>query len=480
VHKLLLLICAVKPIVSAATTLTTLAAFNGANGSTPYLGYLVQGLDGSFYGTTEYGGSGTSCSGGCGTLFKITPSGVLTTLVSFSGANGANPEAGLVLGADGKFYGMTGFGGDTTSCSGGCGTVFGISPGSKLAVLHRFNGTDGDNPQGGLVQGTDGNLYGTTSSGAINNSGTVFSITPGGTLTTLHSFAYDGSEGRAPEDWLVQGTDGNFYGTTSLDGPLSCASLCGTVFEITPSGALTTLYSFFRSDGYYPVAGLVQDADGNFYGTTEFGGTFAGWGPGTILKVTPNGSLTTLHIFCSQFANGNCTDGQNPAAGLVQGTDGNFYGTTTSGGTGTNCSGGCGTIFRVTPAGSVTTLHSFNSYDGLNPVTGLVQGTDGSFYGMASGGGTYSRGTVFRLSVGLFPFVKTLPTSGSTGTPVNILGTNLTGATTVMFNNTRAVFTVVSASEISTTVPAGATTGFITVITPGGTLSSNVKFQVRP
>jgi uncharacterized repeat protein (TIGR03803 family) len=212
-------------------------------------------------------------------------------------------------------------------------------------------------------------------------------------------------------------------------------------------------------------------------------------GDGTVFKITPGGTLATLYSFCSQSA---CADGEYPDAGLVRGTDGNFYGTTYSGGAGAN--GGGGTLFRITPDGTLTTLYSFCSQgtpeypckDGASPFAGLVQATDGNFYGTTySGGasracGTYGCGTVFSLSVGLAPFVETQPTSGWVGAAVKILGTNLTGATRVMFNGHAAVFTVVSSSLITTTVPAGATTGAVEVVTPSGALSSNVPFRVVP
>jgi uncharacterized repeat protein (TIGR03803 family) len=289
---------------------------------------------------------------------------------------------------------------------------------------------------------------------------------PAQTFTTLANF--NGTNGVSPAAALVQGTDGNFYGTTSRGG----AGNGGTVFKITSGGTLTTLHSFAgATDGAFPVAALVQGTDGNFYGTTSRGG--AG-NSGTVFKITSGGNLTTLYSFCSQGGN-LCTDGISPVAALVQGTDGNFYGTTSSGGAGNG-----GTVFKITSGGTLTTLHSFaGATDGVSPVAALVQGTDGNFYGTTSGGGAGNGGTVFSLSVGLAPFVETIPSSGQVGAAVIILGTNLTGATGVSFNGTAATFTVVSSSEIQTTVPAGATTGIVQVTTPSGTLNSNVAFQVR-
>jgi uncharacterized repeat protein (TIGR03803 family) len=198
----------------------------------------------------------------------------------------------------------------------------------------------------------------------------------------------------------VQASDGNFYGTTVEGG----ADGAGTVFRITPSGTLTTLYSFCSqvncTDGYWPYAGLVQAADGNLYGTTGNGGAFGNYG--TVFKITPSGTLTTLYSFCAQ--NG-CADGEEPAARLVQAADGNFYGTTASGGTSQNCdSYRCGTVFKITPSGTLTTLHSFNYADGAYPYAGLVQASGLvqaavlNFYGTTFKGGGDGYGTVFRLA----------------------------------------------------------------------------------
>jgi uncharacterized repeat protein (TIGR03803 family) len=227
------------------------------------------------------------------------------------------------------------------------------SRGQTYVTLHSFNSTDGNDPLGALVQGVDGNLYGTTRFGGSFNSGSIFKITPGGTLITLFSFCAQTScpEGREAGAPLALGTDGNFYGTTTTGG----ANGSGTVFKITPAGGLTTLYSFCSqancADGNNVVAGLVQGTDGNFYGTASGGGV-GGFYNGTVFKITPAGVLTTLYSFCPLGFS--CTDGVGPSAGLVQGTDGNFYGTTTDGGAHQG-----GTVFKITPRGTLTTLYSF-------------------------------------------------------------------------------------------------------------------------
>jgi uncharacterized repeat protein (TIGR03803 family) len=306
------------------------------------------------------------------------------------------------------------------------------------------------------MQAASGDFYGTTGAGF----GTIFKIAPAGALTTLYYFG--GVDGGAPYAPMVQGTTGDLYGTTFDGGNQSaCQYGCGTLFKITPSGAFTSLYSFNGTDGEVPN-GMVQAADGNLYGTTQSGGAN---GYGTIFKITPSAVFTTLHSFDS-------TDGAYPFAGLIQATDGNLYGTTSQGG-----SSGQGTIFKLTKAG-VKTIHNFTGTDGAGPLATLVQDTDGDFYGTTVFGGSNNDGTIFKLSLGLAPFVKTMPTAGLAGSIVKILGTNLTGATSVSFNGTPAVFTVVGTTEISANLPAGATTGKVEVVTPTGTLTSNVNFEV--
>jgi uncharacterized repeat protein (TIGR03803 family) len=319
-------------------------------------------------------------------LFAFVQSGgaseqTLTTLYSFSGypSDGDSPYAGLVQGNDGNFYGTTSSGG-----ASGKGIVFRISPGGSLTNLHSFSGppTDGDYPSAGLVQGSDGNFYGTTSSGGTNDDGTVFRISPGGTLTNLYSFGR--SDGAYPNSRLVQGSDSNLYGTTVNGGVRDY----GTVFRISPGGSLTNLYSFSNSDGAYPNAGLAQGSGGDFYGTTASGGAS---GNGTVFRISQTGSFTNLHSF-------SYSDGVYPNAGLVQGNDGNFYGTTSSGG-----ASGKGIVFRISPGGNLTNLHSFSGSDGADPNGGLVQGSDGNFYGTTESGGTSTNcsggcGTVFQIS----------------------------------------------------------------------------------
>ncbi len=459
-------LCAAASVIARGQTLTTVVNFNGIDGAAPTLMSLVQGLDGSLYGTTAEGGQHDS-----GTVFKVGPSEGLTTLYKFCSqkycTDGAAPYAGLLLATDGNFYGTTYAGGPTDT-----GTIFKITAAGVLTTLHTFNGYA--ELAAGLIQGTDGNLYGTTEYGGAHpcgNEGTgcgsVFRITPDGAFTTLHSF--DATDGNYPIAALVQGTDGNFYGTTEFGG----AHDSGTVFKMTPTGTLVTLYNFCAQgsncpDGAQPSAALVQATDGSFYGSTYDGGAN---NEGVIFKINSGGRLTIIHNFDG-------ADGALPSAPLVQATDGNLYGTTVFGGASDTCTSGCGTIFRIAPDGTFASLHSFDSTDGSYVSDGLFQATSGTFYGATLDGGADHRGTLFSEASGLGPFVTTLPAARKVGQSVIILGNNLKGSTSVTFNGTPAVFTVVSETEIATTVPYGATSGTVQVVTPGGTLSSNAPFRV--
>jgi len=465
---------------SGTLTFKTIFTFNNPFGGPSAA--LVQGTDGNLYGTTAAGGAEYE-----GTVFRITPQGQLATLYTFAfdGVDGSDPLAPLILGTDGNFYGTTYLGGANHNiCQGAtCGTVFKVTPDGELTTLYSFCSqagcADGVGPSG-LVQGTNGNFYGTTSLGAstscTDGCGTVFKITPSGVLTTLYEFTVTGGWSPSSLAGLVEGTDGNFYGTTGEGGTgtgRACYGGCGTVFKITPQGVLTTLHNFTGTgaEGYGPGGTLIQGADGDFYGTTGLGGsskTCGYYGCGTVFKVTPEGAFATLAGLNEAIAS-------EPRDGLVQARDGNFYGTGDFGGA---CN--CGAVFEVTPEGALIQLHSFNnSSGGYFPSEGLLQATNGGFYGDTFYS-TPGYGAVFALSTGLGPFVSSVPTRGKAGIPVKILGNALTGATGVTFNGVAAAFTVESSTYITTTVPEGATTGPIEVTLPSGTLSSNVPFRVLP
>jgi len=445
----------------SAQTFQSLASFNGTNGANPILDHLVQGIDGNLYGTTSAGGANSQ-----GTVFKITTAGTLTTLYNFcqqaSCSDGNEPVAGLALGTNGNLFGTT-YGGGASNH----GTVYQITPAGVLTVLHSFNGTDGNTPTAGLVQSPSGTFFGTTAAGGTGTLfGTIFSFTSAGKFTSLHSFA--ASDGSDPYGRLVLASNGSLYGATTAGG----SSNLGTVFKVTASGTLTSLASFNGTNGMQPLSSPVQASNGNFYGATSGGGAN---GHGTLFQMTAAGTITTLYNFCPVAG---CVDGSTPSGFLIQATDGNLYGTTRSGG-----KSNAGTIFKITTAGVVTTLYNFcpNSPcpDGSLPMAGLVQATDGNLYGATYYGGTGS-GTIYSLSVGMAPFVRLLQNSGKVGAKIAVLGSNLTGASAVSFNGTSATFTVVSAGEVSATVPAGATSGAIKVTAAATILSSSTTFKVLP
>jgi uncharacterized repeat protein (TIGR03803 family) len=458
-------LCAAAAVASPAQTFTTLANFDLTNGSWPESS-PVQGADGNLYGTASQGGEFAS-----GIVFKMAPDGTLTTLYSFCSqtncTDGFEPQAGLILATDGNFYGSVFAGGAQFE-----GAVYKITPQGSLTVLYSFCSqtacADGYAPLAAPIQATDGNFYGTTLYGGAygdnfeNNYGTVFKMTPRGALTTLHSFA--GTDGANPTR-LVQATDGNFYGTTQVGGAYNY----GTVFKITPQGTFTTLYNFCAqtacADGRIPTSGLVQANNGDFYGTTTEGGTDSS---GTVFRITPGGSLTTLKSFDSN-------DGGSPT-GLTQATDGNFYGTASSGGANAD-----GTVFEITAKGALTILHSFDKTDGSQPDGGISQATSGLLYGTTLFGGASNDGTVFSLSVGLGRFIETIPTVGRVGESVIILGNNLMGSTAVSFNGIPATTFTAANTSIKVRVPTGATTGTVEVTTATGEiLKSNVAFRVIP
>ncbi len=360
--------------IDSAGTFTVLHLFGFSEGTLSYSG-VTQAADGSLYGTTYGGGSQND-----GTIFKLDPSGKLTTLHTFwpyeTPLDGSYPTGGLILGTDGNLYGTTDGGGANNG-----GIVYKTDPKGAFSVLYSFYGHPGDalNPFGSLLRTADGSLYGTTVSGGTNGQGAVFKIDPAGAETVLHSFAGYPDEGASPFSAPILASDGAMYGTTMGGGDGN-----GSVYRVDPSGGLTTIHLFDGSDGGGPSPGLIQATDGNLYGTTDGGGS-AGFG--TIFKMNLSGHLTTLYNF-------SLSDGANPRAGLVQSADGNFYGTTSYGGTSFD-----GTIFRMDSSGNVTVLRNFSGPDGASPYAALTQGVDGALYGTALGGGAGGGyGVVYRLA----------------------------------------------------------------------------------
>ena len=374
-------------------TLTVLHDFNTADGSSPDHG-LVQASDGNFYGTTPTGGAAS-----LGTVFQITPTGNFTLLVNFTGTNGNVPECALVQGSDGLLYGTTLSGGPLPTDNG---TIFKMTTDGDLQTLFAFpqtiggplNGAylNGRFPAAGLVQGTDGEFYGTNTLEGVRSptggfgDGTVFKISSGGDFQTLFTFYNSNDpnnpEGADPRAPLVLDQDGSFYSTTYQGG----TETEGTIFRVTTSGVQTNLYNFnhLNGSGGAPFGGLVLGPDNNYYGMTEAGGSN---NLGTYYRISHDGVFELL---------GNLTgaaNGGQPFDEMVVASDGNLYGTTSTGG-----SDGVGTIFQLTTAGLLTTVYTFPNSQALGafPRGTLIQGNDGALYGTTFGGGASNAGTVFR------------------------------------------------------------------------------------
>lgn len=452
---------------SFGQTITSIRDFGEKTGdplNPQYVGLIAQGRDGDMYSTTPRGGTNA-----LGAAFRITPGGALTVIHNFTAAEGT-PYSGFTLGTDGNFYGTTFNGGTSKNCTGGCGTIFRMTRAGALTVLYNFTGgNDGKNPYAPPVEGTDGKYYGTTSAGGTDGFGTVYAeASTGGLPTSLVQFT--GTDGDKPVGPLVQASDGNFYGTTTL-GNNNCGfdNICATVFKVTPNGTFTQLHSFpFNSFHNFIFAnGLALGLDGNLYGTVVESGT----ANGELFRITTKGVFTDLYDFMA----GN--DGASPYAGLVTGTDGRLYGVALTDG-----ADGFGTVFNVTSVPKFTLVAPMSGTNGASPSVTMIQHTNGFLYGDANAGGAVTNtGTFFRVS-GLAlekPFVSLLPRSGNVGTTIGILGQGFTGSTAVSFNGTAAKFTVVSSTYMTAVVPTGATSGFVTVTTPTATLKSNRGFVVK-
>ncbi|HVM60699.1 MAG TPA: choice-of-anchor tandem repeat GloVer-containing protein [Verrucomicrobiae bacterium] len=390
---------------------------------------LVLGTDGNLYGTTGWGGTGSACAGGCGTVFRVGTNGVVTILHSFGtqAGDGYIPGAGLLQGSDGYFYGSTANGGSGTACDGGCGTIFRVSSSGAITILHSFTGgSDGSAPYALVIPGSDGYFYSTTTSGGADGYGTAFRISSSGTFTLLHTFAGSPNDGANPND-IVLGSDGYFYGTTANGG----TNGYGTVFRMSPSGAVTLLYSFgsYDGDGWNPLSGLVQGSDGYFYGTTSGGGTVADltpwpgycrnysgmswtqcggsaatpatYGYGTVYRISPTGNYTNLYSFGSTGSPFSIAassgaepsgvqlpvpDGRHPVGSLVEVNPNNFFGTCLEGGHYSN-----GIVFFISPDGDYQNVYSFAgpTTDGAYPNAVLARGTNNrKLYGTTLSGGS--------------------------------------------------------------------------------------------
>jgi len=392
-----------SPSQGGGWTETVLHNFNPSttDGFNPLAGLIVDRA-GNLYGTTSGGGSGTSPAG---TVFELSPSGSVgwteKVLHNFNnnGTDGAHPFSGLVLDGSGNLYGTT-----TSGGSNGDGVVFELSPngsgGWTEMLLHSFNGTDGGYPGAALIFDGSGNLYGTTENGGANNFGTVFELSPNGsggwTETLLHSFNFNGSDGVYPYAGVIFDAAGNLYGTTWEGGTY----VYGTVFELMPqpggSWSETVLHSFQPNgvDGVSPQsAGLIVDAAGHLFGTTINGGRY---NVGTMFEMSHNGNGSWIENVYSFDYNG--TDGATPDASLISDAAGNFYGTTSNGGT-----SAAGTAFEMSPNGSggwtEKLLYSFGEgLDGFNPEASLIFDAAGNLYGTTLGGSMNGGGMAFKLS----------------------------------------------------------------------------------
>jgi uncharacterized repeat protein (TIGR03803 family) len=447
----------------------------------------------------------------CVALAAALPAQTVSNLYVFTSTTiGSHPSSALVQGRDGKLYGVTDEGGANSSCDYGCGIIYKIDLLGNFTTLHNFDGTDGSIP-GGLTLGSDGNLYGSANQGGAYGFGTLFRITPNGVFTKLHDFANTG-DGKYPQGALFQASNGNFYGLTetglfrmnlhgtvtalynfSLDeltgssAPLTQAadgdlratissgyyngatSACGAILRFNLQGSLVSSTDFGcgtdQPGGNTPVS-LIQALDGNFYGTTTGGGTY---GDGTAFEIAEKGGLTVLHDYSTA---------SGPAvAGLVQGTDGNFYGVVEY--STVNYSG---TIDQITAAGVYSEIGDLPN-DGENfPDWPLVQHTNGSFYGVTypfDASYYHNYGSIYSFDNGLGPFITLVGAQGSVGSTVQILGQGFEGTSSVEFDGVPATsFSVLSNTCMTAVVPEGAMSGLVTVNTPTRLLTSNKNFTV--
>ncbi len=367
-------------------TYSVLYSFGGgADGLGPN-GPLLVDSAGNLYGTTGAGGGGP-CLYGCGTFFKLDPTGTKTILYGFDGTNGGGPEGGLIRDRYGNFYGVT-----FSYGLYGYGVVFKIDSSGNETVLYNFKGApDGQYAVSTLALDSAGNLYGTTVYGGTFGYGAVFKIDPSGNETILHSFA-GGSDGEYPYAGVVLGPGGNLFGATTLGGTGNCyLKGCGTVFKIDSSGTESILHDFsWGIEGAFPYGNLILDSAGNLYGTTlNRGGSGCEIGCGAVFKLDPTGKETVLHAFANVP-----TDGQNPYSGLIADSSGNLYGTTETGGTAFE-----GTVFELSPNGEETILHSFGVQpDASIPMSDLVRDTFGNLYGAGSFGGESLHGAIFKIT----------------------------------------------------------------------------------
>src|ERR1039457_3038603 len=348
-------------------------------GANPYAG-VIRDSAGNFYGTTYYGGDAATT----GVVYKLDPAGHQTVLYGFTGgADGSNPSAGVIRDSAGNLYGTTRYGG-----AGGAGVVYKLDPAGNETVLYSFTGgADGSNPFAGVIRDSAGNLYGTTDGGGSANAGVVYRLDAAGNETVLYSFMY-GADGGYPWAGVIRDSAGNLYGTTTVGGTANA----GVVYKLDPAGNETVLHSFTGgADGGFPIAGVIRDSAGNFYGTTDDGGGPAN--AGVVYKLNPTGNETVLYSFTGG------ADGSNPSAGVIRDSAGNLYGTTFYGGAATGFTSS-GVVYKLDPSGNETVLHTFTGgADGGEPYAGVIRDSAGNLYGTTRYGGIASSysGVVYRL-----------------------------------------------------------------------------------
>jgi uncharacterized repeat protein (TIGR03803 family) len=398
----IVLTLALAPAARAADKYKALHAFHVTDGANPDASLILDAA-GNLYGTTYYGGAHRH-----GTVFKLVPSAdgswTESVLHSFNGStHQEGPTASLIFDAAGNLYGTTLEGGDLQCLSLGCGTVFKLTPNADgswtESVLHTFHGGDGELPRAGLIFDVAGSLYGTTQDGGAHKGGTVFKLTPNAdgswTETVLHSF--NGSDGRVPLAGLIFDAAGDLYGTTAYGGNLSVCirSGCGVVFKLAPNadGSWTesVLHEFNIRDGADPFAGVIFDAAGNLYGTTEGGGS---QDSGTLFKLSPNADGSWTESVLHEFIN---SDGRDPYAGLIFDGAGNLYGTASVAG-----SPNGGAVFKLSPhrdgSWEYILLHVFEGRPAEDPVSGLVLGSAGTLYGTTLYCSSGCRGMVYQIT----------------------------------------------------------------------------------
>jgi uncharacterized repeat protein (TIGR03803 family) len=410
---------------------------------------LAQGRDGQLYGTTSSGGAYNPPDGD-GVVFRLNTNGTETILHSFSGADGNAPEGGLTLGSDGNFYGTTARGG-----SFNLGVLFSITPTGKFTVLYNFTPDSYGFPDCPPVEGLNGDFYGTAQGNESGGEVYKYSRTTG--FTVIHDFTNTGLS--TPISCVIFAADGTLYGTVNDGG----TNGYGAVFKMTTAGAVERVFSLnVTTTGAYPEWPLIQASDGSFFGVTE------GVYNGSVFRITEGGTLSVFYY--GQQGTGELTD---TTGGVVQGTDGNLYGSALSGG---DNDGG---IYQLTLDGAYADVYNFSKDQ--QPEAAMMQHTDGKFYGTTYTSTTGGYGSVYSFDMGLGPFIALVRNQGGVGSVAQILGQGLTGSTGVTFNGIASTnFEVVSDTYMTAAVPTGATTGAVVVTTPAGTLTSNRDFLVLP